>query len=122
MTRTAVTRTLTTSWRTGWPFLLAALFFPITITAKQLRDLIGVPGYVESQIRAALKEGHERVAVVCGAWHVPALTRLTQSGLRWAEDAIYLVVALVLTGAGDRAFSTGFDSPLELTRKIFSFV
>ena len=27
----------------------------------------------------------------------PALTRVTQSGLRWAEDAIYLVVALVLS-------------------------
>ena len=25
-------------------------------------------------LRAALKDGHTRVAVVCGAWHVPALT------------------------------------------------
>jgi hypothetical protein len=25
-------------------------------------------------LRTALKEGHERVAVVCGAWHAPALT------------------------------------------------
>ena len=24
-------------------------------------------------IRAALKDGHETIAVVCGAWHVPAL-------------------------------------------------
>ncbi|MFE3449509.1 DUF5682 family protein [Nonomuraea sp. NPDC059194] len=24
-------------------------------------------------LRAAIKEGHERIAVVCGAWHVPAL-------------------------------------------------
>lgn len=27
-------------------------------------------------IRAAVKAGHERIAVVCGAWHVPALQRL----------------------------------------------
>jgi hypothetical protein len=27
-------------------------------------------------MRAAVKEGHENVAVVCGAWHVPALTGL----------------------------------------------
>ncbi|MFC4531668.1 DUF5682 family protein [Sphaerisporangium dianthi] len=29
--------------------------------------------YMRKIIRAALKEGYERVAVVCGAWHVPAL-------------------------------------------------
>lgn len=27
-------------------------------------------------IRAAIKEGHERIAVVCGAWHVPALAEM----------------------------------------------
>lgn len=27
-------------------------------------------------IRAAARAGHERIAVICGAWHVPALTRL----------------------------------------------
>jgi len=26
-------------------------------------------------IRAAEKEGHARIAVVCGAWHVPALAQ-----------------------------------------------
>ncbi|MGW4637569.1 DUF5682 family protein [Sphaerisporangium sp. NPDC004334] len=29
--------------------------------------------YMRRTIRAAFKEGHRRVAVVCGAWHVPAL-------------------------------------------------
>ncbi|GAA1406899.1 DUF5682 family protein [Catellatospora coxensis] len=29
--------------------------------------------YMRQVLRAALKEGHQRVAVVCGAWHVPAL-------------------------------------------------
>ncbi|ADG74178.1 conserved hypothetical protein [Cellulomonas flavigena DSM 20109] len=29
--------------------------------------------YMRQQVRAALREGHERVAVVCGAWHAPAL-------------------------------------------------
>ncbi|SEK93669.1 DUF5682 family protein [Nonomuraea pusilla] len=30
--------------------------------------------YMRRTVRAALKEGFRRVAVVCGAWHVPALT------------------------------------------------
>ncbi|HEX6681996.1 MAG TPA: DUF5682 family protein, partial [Candidatus Limnocylindrales bacterium] len=29
--------------------------------------------YMRQVLRAALKEGYERIAVVCGAWHVPAL-------------------------------------------------
>ncbi|MEU4516674.1 DUF5682 family protein [Nonomuraea wenchangensis] len=29
--------------------------------------------YMRRTVRAALKQGHTRVAVVCGAWHVPAL-------------------------------------------------
>ncbi|MEZ7127280.1 DUF5682 family protein [Nonomuraea sp. AD125B] len=30
--------------------------------------------HMRRTVRAALKQGHTRVAVVCGAWHVPALT------------------------------------------------
>nr|SBO98926.1 FIG01121542: hypothetical protein [Nonomuraea gerenzanensis] len=30
--------------------------------------------YMRKTLRAALKQGHERIAVICGAWHVPALT------------------------------------------------
>lgn len=30
--------------------------------------------FMRRGIRAAIKEGHERIAVVCGAWHGPALT------------------------------------------------
>ncbi len=29
--------------------------------------------YMRQALRAAVKEGHERIAVICGAWHVPAL-------------------------------------------------
>jgi hypothetical protein len=29
--------------------------------------------YMRKTLRAALKEGHQRIAVVCGAWHAPAL-------------------------------------------------
>lgn len=32
--------------------------------------------YMRKVIRAALKEGFEEIAVVCGAWHVPALVEL----------------------------------------------
>ncbi|HRF43750.1 MAG TPA: DUF5682 family protein [Candidatus Competibacteraceae bacterium] len=31
---------------------------------------------MRSQLRAACKEGYERIAVICGAWHVPALAKL----------------------------------------------
>lgn len=30
--------------------------------------------HMRTVLRSALKDGHERVAVVCGAWHAPALT------------------------------------------------
>ena len=50
------------------------------------RDVPGLPpgylrreerreAYMRRTLRRALKEGHRRVAVVCGAWHVPALRR-----------------------------------------------
>lgn len=32
--------------------------------------------YMRTAIRQALKQGHERIAVVCGAWHVPALAAM----------------------------------------------
>lgn len=32
--------------------------------------------YMRTAIRQAVKAGHERIAVVCGAWHVPALAAL----------------------------------------------
>ncbi|KAB8192456.1 hypothetical protein FH608_027330 [Nonomuraea phyllanthi] len=30
--------------------------------------------YLRKTLRAAVKQGHGRIAVICGAWHVPALT------------------------------------------------
>ncbi|HEV2759678.1 MAG TPA: DUF5682 family protein, partial [Acidimicrobiales bacterium] len=41
---------------------------------------------MRQNIRGAVKEGFDRVAVVCGAWHVPALTTATSM----AADAITL--------------------------------
>jgi hypothetical protein len=32
--------------------------------------------HMRTAIRQAVKEGHERIAVVCGAWHVPALATM----------------------------------------------
>jgi len=32
--------------------------------------------YMRTAIRQAVKQGHERIAVVCGAWHVPALATM----------------------------------------------
>ncbi|MCX4748564.1 DUF5682 family protein [Kitasatospora sp. NBC_01287] len=36
--------------------------------------------YMRQQIRAARRAGHRRIAVVCGAWHVPALAARTAAG------------------------------------------
>jgi len=59
--------------------------FPlITDAMAELRMIMGQDGryaerearreaYMRQQIRAALKRGRERVAVVCGAWHAPLL-------------------------------------------------
>jgi Family of unknown function (DUF5682) len=41
---------------------------PESVTRERQRE-----AYMRNTIRAARKEGFERIAVVCGAWHVPAL-------------------------------------------------
>lgn len=42
---------------------------PEGVTRERQRE-----AYMRTVLRAARKEGFERIAVVCGAWHVPALT------------------------------------------------
>ena len=43
--------------------------------------------YMRQSIRAAIKGGAENVAVVCGAWHAPALDRAGAGGARPADAA-----------------------------------
>ncbi|PXW54795.1 DUF5682 family protein [Methylobacterium sp. B4] len=43
--------------------------------------------HMRSAIRRAAKEGFERIAVVCGAWHVPALMRHDAKGQATADTA-----------------------------------
>jgi hypothetical protein len=44
--------------------------------------------YMRQTLRAVLKEGHDRVAVVCGAWHAPALRDVADHSIR--DDAALL--------------------------------
>jgi hypothetical protein len=44
---------------------------PLTEPIEALRE-----AHMRQSVRAALKEGFQRIAVVCGAWHTPALTDL----------------------------------------------
>ncbi|OOC56374.1 MULTISPECIES: DUF5682 family protein [Nocardiopsis] len=44
--------------------------------------------YMRQTLRATLKEGHQRVAVVCGAWHAPALRDLADYSVK--DDASLL--------------------------------
>lgn len=43
--------------------------------------------HMRSAIRRAAKEGFERIAVICGAWHVPALARHDAKGQATADTA-----------------------------------
>ncbi|MFQ3536457.1 MAG: DUF5682 family protein, partial [Aggregatilineales bacterium] len=44
---------------------------PVSEPIEALRE-----AYMRQSLRGALKEGYQRVAAVCGAWHTPALTDL----------------------------------------------
>ncbi|MFI6511227.1 DUF5682 family protein [Streptosporangium sp. NPDC050855] len=52
--------------------------------------------FMRRTIRKAVKDGFQRIAVVCGAWHVPALTGTSREGAAWgaglptakADDAL----------------------------------
>ncbi|MEU8203471.1 DUF5682 family protein [Streptosporangium sp. NPDC049046] len=52
--------------------------------------------FMRRTIRRAVKDGFERIAVVCGAWHVPALAGTSREGAPWgaglptakADDAL----------------------------------
>jgi len=71
----------------------AGLFAGLLEAMAALRATAPDPGlrerqreaYMRRTIRAALKEGFQRVAVVCGAWHAPALDEL---GPAKADDAL----------------------------------
>jgi hypothetical protein len=61
------------------------LFAAITEMMTALRNEAGPPAddmevkreaWMRTAIRQAVKEGRERIAVVCGAWHVPALATM----------------------------------------------
>ncbi|MEV4413818.1 DUF5682 family protein [Catellatospora sp. NPDC049609] len=43
-------------------------------SAPAIQEDLVREAYMRQVLRAALKEGHQRIVVVCGAWHVPALT------------------------------------------------
>lgn len=62
----------------------AGLFDAVLEAMAALRDELALPeplrerqreAYMRQQIRAAERAGHQRIAVVCGAWHAPALVR-----------------------------------------------
>lgn len=64
----------------------AGLFEAVLEAMGALRDELDLPeplrerqreAYMRQQIRAAERDGHQRIAVVCGAWHAPALIRKT---------------------------------------------
>jgi hypothetical protein len=66
--------------RTDSKELFAAIMEAMTALRTELPprpDPLGIEAkreaFMRKTIRAAMKEGHEKIAVVCGAWHAPAL-------------------------------------------------
>lgn len=71
-------------------------------------------------LRAARKDGHERIAVVCGAWHAPALTgalpKISQDntllkGLKKARTTLTWVPWTHRRLTGATGYGAGVDSP-----------
>ncbi|MGC0315782.1 DUF5682 family protein [Kitasatospora acidiphila] len=74
------------------------------MTALRFDDPVGTPGspgvapagrreqlreaFMRQQLRAARRAGHRRIAVVCGAWHVPALSKVGDPGSATADRAL----------------------------------
>lgn len=77
--------------RDGGPSPFAAVAEAMAALREHAPDLPGDhrrreeqrEAYMRRTVRRALKEGHERIAVVCGAWHVPAIA----AGLASARSA-----------------------------------
>ncbi|WP_431679029.1 DUF5682 family protein [Kitasatospora sp. KL5] len=75
--------------------------------------------YMRQQIRAARRAGHERIAVVCGAWHVPALQtmptvahdRALLTGLPKAKTEITWVPWTHRRLSQHTGYGAGIDSP-----------
>ncbi len=63
------------------------IFAGILEAMRALREQVTLSDPIEAlreasmrqSLRAALKEGYQRIAVVCGAWHTPALTDLSNA-------------------------------------------
>ncbi|MBL9088010.1 MAG: hypothetical protein JNM10_12805 [Planctomycetia bacterium] len=58
---------------------------PARVPAEEARREARREAFMRKTIRAALKEGFQRVAVVCGAYHVPALAAPTARGVASAD-------------------------------------
>ena len=54
----------------------------------QERETLLREAYMRNQIRNAIKNKYDRIAVICGAWHVPALNDL--SAFKLKEDRALL--------------------------------
>lgn len=76
--------------------------------------------YMRGVLRAALKDGSERIAVVCGAWHAPALREPNRKGQVSADSALLKGLPKVRTAAAwtpwsyDRlSFHSGYGAGVE---------
>jgi hypothetical protein len=73
--------------------------------------------FMRQSIRSALAEGHERIAVVCGAWHAPALVEMPppkQDAARLKDlTKVKVASAWVPWSYGRLAWESGYGAGIE---------
>lgn len=73
--------------------------------------------FMRQSIRSALAEGHERIAVVCGAWHAPALVEMPpakQDAARLKDlGKVKVASAWVPWSYGRLAWESGYGAGIE---------
>lgn len=106
----------------------ADLFEGITEAMATLRTELPLPedsendlreAYMRQCIRAAVRDGFQKIAVVCGAWHAPALVKLPSAkedtaklkGLPKLKVAATWVPWTYERLASESGYSAGLDSP-----------
>lgn len=60
--------------------------FPKPPDSEEAREEDLREAHMRRTIRTAIKEGYERIAVVCGAWHTPALDNLADKALATKDN------------------------------------
>ncbi len=91
----------------------------ITQASDQLQDQLEVrrEAYMRQMLRQAEKAGYQKIAVVCGAYHVPALTRMPtakhDADILKGLDKVKVAATWTPWSYGRLAFASGYGAGVE---------